>query len=70
MPAMKLSPKQREALKLVADGKFVPALVKEEDGWYARWRVLGADPGGAEGWVDEYGREFRVSRLSEVAEEQ
>ena len=70
MPAMKLSPKQREALKLVADGKFVPALVKEEDGWYARWRVLGADPGGAEGWVDEYVREFTVSRLSEDAEEQ
>ena len=27
---MKLSPKQREALNLVADGKFIPRLVKEE----------------------------------------
>ncbi|MGN0832380.1 MAG: DEAD/DEAH box helicase [Kiritimatiellia bacterium] len=67
---MKLSPKQREALNLVADGKFVPALVREEDGWHARWRVLGADAGGVEGWVDEYIREFTLSRLSEDAEEQ
>ena len=67
---MKLSPKQREALKLVAAGRFVPALVKEEDGWHARWRVLGEDVAGAEVWVDEYIREFTLSRLSEDAEEQ
>ena len=67
---MKLSPKQREALKLVADGRFVPAMVKEEDGWHARWRVLGEVAAGVEAWVDEYIREFTLSRLSEDAEEQ
>ena len=35
---MKLTPKQREASRLVADGNFYPCLVKEEDGWHARWR--------------------------------
>ena len=63
---MKLSPKQREALKLVADGKFFPTLVKEEDGWHARWRAIGVE----NGWVDEYVREANVTRLSEDAEEQ
>ena len=50
----------------MADGKFFPALVREEDGWYARWRALGAD----NGWVDEYVREAALTRLSEDAEEQ
>ena len=66
---MKLSPKQREALNLVADGRFVPGLVREEDGWYARWRALGSAEG-VDGWVDEYVREFTMTRLSEDAEEQ
>ena len=39
---MKFSPKQREALNLVADGRFVPGLVREEDGWYARWHARGS----------------------------
>ena len=63
---MKFSPKQREALKLVADGKFFPTLVKEEDGWHARWRAIGVE----NGWVDEYVRDANVTRLSEDAEEQ
>ena len=63
---MKLSPKQREALKLVAGGKFFPSLVKEEDGWHARWRAIGVE----NGWVDEYVREANVTRLSEDAEDQ
>ena len=63
---MKLSPRQREALGLVADGKFYPCLVKEEDGWYARWRAVGAD----NDWVDEYVREATMTRLSEDAEYQ
>jgi len=67
---MKLSPKQREALNLVADGKFVPCLVKEEDGWHARWRALGVSADAENGWVDEYVREFTVTRLTEDAEEQ
>ena len=66
---MKLSPKQREALNLVADGRFVPGLVREEDGWYARWRALGSAEG-VDGWVDEYVREFTMTRLTEDAEEQ
>ena len=67
---MKLSPKQREALNLVADGKFIPRLVKEDDGWYARWRAIGCDDESVNGWVDEYVREFTLTRLSEDAEEQ
>ena len=67
---MKLSPKQREALNLVADGKFIPRLVKEDDGWHARWRVLGVADESVNGWVDEYVRESTMTRLSEDAEEQ
>ena len=67
---MKLSPKQREALNLVADGKFIPRLVKEDDGWHARWRAIGVDDEGVDGWVDEYVRESALTRLSEDAEEQ
>ena len=33
---MKFSPKQREALNLVADGRFVPGLVREDDGTIRR----------------------------------
>ena len=65
---MKLSPKQREALKLIADGRFFPCLAKEDNGWHARWRAIGID--GDNGWVDEYIREFTLTRLSEDAEDQ
>ena len=65
---MKLSPKQREALNLIADGRFFPCLAKEDDGWHARWRAIGID--GDNGWVDEYVREFTLTRLSEDAEDQ
>ena len=51
---------------LVADGKFYPDLVKEDDGWHARWRALGAD----NEWVDEYVRGPSVTVLSEDAEDQ
>ena len=61
-----LSPRQRDALALVADGKFYPDLVKEDDGWHARWRALGAD----NEWVDEYVRGPSVTVLSEDAEDQ
>ena len=67
---MKLSPKQREALNLVADGKFIPRLVKEDDGWHARWRAIGVDDEGVGDWVDEYVRESTLTRLSEDAEDQ
>ena len=65
---MKLSPKQREALNLVADGRFYPCLAREDDGWHARWRVPGVSD--ENGWVDEYIREFTMTRLSEDAEDQ
>ena len=65
---MKLSPKQREASQLIADGKFYPYLVKEEDGWHARWRGLASDPS-LDGWIDEYVREAAMTRLTEDAEE-
>ena len=63
---MRLSPRQREALDLVADGSFFPCLVKEDDGWHARWRAVGAD----NDWVDEYVRAAAMTRLSEDAEYQ
>ena len=62
-----LSPKQLEALRLVADGKFVPDLVREEDGWHARWRGTGAEDNP---WIDEYVRSACLTRLSEDAEDQ
>ena len=62
----KLSPRQSEALALVAEGRFFPDLVKEEDGWHARWRVPGVD----NDWVDEFVRSANVTRLSEDAEDQ
>ena len=63
---MKLSPRQREALGLVAEGRFYPSLLKEDDGWYARWRAVGVD----NDWVDEYVRESAMTRLTEDAEYQ
>ena len=61
---MKLSPKQREALRLVAEGKFFPDFVREDDGWHARWRAVSGD----NAWVDEFVREAVVTPLCEDAE--
>ena len=65
---MKFSPRQREALRLVADGKFYPDFVKEDDGWHARWRAIGVMDGND--WVDEYVRTAAMTALSEDAEDQ
>ena len=64
---MKL-PSQRylEALRIVAEGRFYPDLVKEADGWHARWRALGSD----NPKVDELVRGPSVTVLSEDAEDQ
>lgn len=67
-PMKRLSPRQREALALVANGRFFPDFVKEEDGWHARWRA--AVPGAPDEWVDEFVRAPSVSALSEDAEDQ
>ncbi len=71
---MKPSPKQLEALRLVATGRFFPDLIQEEDGWYARWRPITdatAQPDEIlAGWVDEFVRSAALSRLSENAEDQ
>ena len=67
---MRISPRQREALNLVADGRIVPTLVREDDGWYARWRAACAADESLNGWIDGYVREFTVTRLSEDAEDQ
>ena len=64
---MKLSPKQREALRIVAEGRIYPDFIREEDGWHARWRAISADDNP---WVDEYVRRAAVTRLSEDAEDQ
>lgn len=68
---MKLTPKQSEALRIVAEGKFYPVLVKEEDGWYARWRASERkEEFDVDGWVDSYVREANLTRLTEDAEDQ
>lgn len=61
---MRRSPKQREALRLVAEGRFYPDFVKEDDGWHARWRAVSVD----NDWVDAYVREAAMTRLTEDAE--
>ena len=66
---MKLSPRQRDASRLIADGAFYPCLVKEEDGWHARWRGLSSDPA-LDGWIDEYVRAAAMTRLTEDAEDE
>lgn len=68
---MKLTPKQREALRLVSEGKFYPVLTEEEDGWFARWRAVESPEGmDVDGWVDEYVRQANLTRLTEDAEDQ
>ena len=63
----RLSPRQREALHIVAAGRFLPSLAKEDDGWHARWR---AASGAGNDWVDAYVREAAVTPLTEDAEDQ
>ncbi|MBP5285771.1 MAG: hypothetical protein ILO34_06640 [Kiritimatiellae bacterium] len=64
---MKPSAKQREALDLVAQGRFFPDLRKEDDGaWYARWRAAG---GADNDWVDEFVRRSAMTPLTEDAED-
>ena len=60
------SPRQREALTLVSQGRFYPSLDREDDGWHARWHALGED----NPWLDEYVRAAAITRLSEDAEDQ
>ncbi len=62
---MKLTSRQREALRLVACGRFYPDLVKEEDGWHARWRPFS---GSDNIWIDEYVRSFVMTPISADAE--
>ena len=66
---MKLSVKQRAASRRIADGNFLPGLVKEEDGWHARWRASSPGDESLDGWIDEYVREAAMTRLTEDAED-
>ena len=62
----KLSTRQREALRIIAQGRFYPDIFREDDGWHARWRAFGdAD----DTWVDEYVRSFSMTPLSADAED-
>lgn len=65
--AAKATPLQRAALELVEKGRFYPDLVREADGWHARWRAAGAEDNP---WVDECVRAANVTPLSEDAESQ
>ncbi len=62
----RLSPKQREALRLITEGRCYPDFVREEDGWHARWRALGEE----NPWLDGFVREATVTPLSADAEDQ
>ena len=69
---MKLSPNQRQALEFVAAGRFYPALVREDDGWHARWfpYSVGSSPDdNTVRWVDQYVRAASVTPLTADAEE-
>lgn len=63
---MEKSPLQREALSAIAAGEYLPALVREDDGWHARWTPLE----GGNHWLDEYVRRAVVTPLSADAEDQ
>lgn len=67
---MQLTPRQLEALRTIAAGRIRPTLVKEEDGYHARWCAAGSrGDGAADVWIDEFVREATVTRLSEDAED-
>ena len=69
---MKLSPNQRQALEFVAAGNFYPALVREDDGWHARWfpYSVGSRPdANTVRWVDQYVRAAAVTPLTIDAED-
>ena len=63
---MKLSPKQRNALELIAASRYFPDFVREEDGWHARWQAIGE----TNAWVDEYVRAATMTPMTEDAEDQ
>lgn len=63
---MKLTPRQRDALRIIAEGRFYPDLVKEDDGWYARWRAFGGD---GNSWVDEFVRKAAATPLTRHSED-
>ena len=60
------SPRQLEALKAVFHGRFYPSLLKEDDGWHARWKGLDDD----NPWIDETVRAATITPLSADAENQ
>lgn len=60
------SPRQFEALKAVSQGRFYPSFIKEEDGWYARWRGIDDE----NPWIDEIVRAAAITPLSAEAENQ
>ena len=57
--------RRNEALSAVAAGKFAPCLVREDDGWHARWRGTD-DPGNP--LIDALVRAASVTPLSANAE--
>ncbi len=60
--------RQREALSLIAEGRILPQLVREDDGWHARWRA--SVQGGDNAWIDICVREAAATPLTLDAEEQ
>ena len=54
-----------EALSAVARGLFAPCLVKEDDGWHARWR---GTEDAENPWIDRFVREAVATPLAAEAE--
>lgn len=64
------SPGQREALTLVEAGRFLPGLVRESDGWHARWLPAVPVSGAAvAGWIDAFVRRAALTPLTADAED-
>lgn len=60
-------PISRETLESIAAGRYFPDLIRESDGWHARWRAF-EETNSRE--VDAFVRRATLTRLSEDAEDQ
>ncbi len=69
---MKLTPNQTKALSCLEEGRFLPALVQEDDGsWYARWQAIDDAPSheALDVWVDAFLREAAMTATTANAED-
>jgi len=63
---MRYTPEQQSAIRAVAAGAFYPSIVREKDGWHARWLGLGdGNP-----WIDRAIRKTTMTVMTADAERQ